>query len=276
MIGRVLWPLRMAALTTLGLAMAGSSLWAAEAGNPVATGRPAGEFSWSVGAGGIVQPAYQGARRTDWSAMPYFSAEIGSALAVDSLDGVRVRLWNDGNLSFGAIARYRPGRSSRSLPVRLRGLNGLPDGADLGGFAGFDSGLFSLDVIGAKEVGGGRGGLVAEAHAAVSLPLGNPADQQGLAVGPFVRAANRTSLQRVFGVDAGQATGTGLAAFTPHPGLAVAGLEASGAISLGGRWSARGVTNWGRLLGGAADSPLVRQGGGASQFSGGLFLVFTP
>ncbi|BAI74574.1 hypothetical protein AZL_a10430 (plasmid) [Azospirillum sp. B510] len=252
-----------------------------EAGSGTGAKTAATGVTLALGAGAIAQPAYQGARRTEWSAAPYVSAEFGPNLSIDSLDGVRVTVLHEGILSLGAIARYEPGRSSRSLPARLRGLNGFSDTAELGGFATAESGPFSLDLIGTEEVRRGRRGAVLEAHAAFSLPLGDPAeqqgaDQQGLSLGPFIKAANRSYLRRNFGVDAGQAAATGLDSFSPHAGFDMAGLEANGAIKLVDRWSMRGFANWGRLVGGASNSPIVRNGGRGSQLSSGLFLVYTP
>ncbi|WP_042698036.1 MipA/OmpV family protein [Azospirillum sp. B506] len=242
-----------------------------------ATAEPAaGGSTLALGAGVVAQPAYPGAARTDWSAAPYLSAEFGQSLAIDSLDGVRVTVLHEGILSLGAIARYQPGRSSRSLPARLRGLNGLSDTAELGGFATVESGPLSLDLVGTEEVRHGRRGAVLEAHAALSLPLGDPAEQQGFSLGPFVKAANQSYLQRNFGVDAGQAAATGLDGFSPHAGVDLAGLEANGAVNLIDRWSVRGFASWGRMVGSASNSPILRDGGRSSQLSSGLFLVFTP
>lgn len=236
----------------------------------------AGSSTLALGAGVVTQPVYPGAARTDWSAAPYVSAEIGQSLSIDSLDGVRATVLHEGVFSLGAIARYQPGRSSRSLPARLRGLNGLSDTVELGGFATVESGPFSLDLIGTEEVRHGRRGAVLEAHAALSLPLGDPADQQGFSLGPFVKAANQSYLQRNFGVDAGQAAATGLDSFSPHAGVDMAGLEANGAVKLIDRWSVRGFASWGRLVGSASNSPILRNSGRSSQLSSGLFLVFTP
>lgn len=236
---------------------------------------PAGS-DLSLGGGFVVSPKYLGARKADLSPVPYLSADIGPDLSIDTLDGIRYTVLKRRGVSVGPIARYRPGRDSKSLPARLRGLDGVADVGELGGFATYENGPFSLDLTGTRDVTDRRGGAGFEAHAALSVPFGDASDQQGVSFGPFVKAGGGRFLRTNLGVDATQAARTGLAEFRPGGGFDMTGLEANGALRLSGRWSLRGFASWGRMVGDAAKSPLVTEGGSRDQLSTGLFLVLTP
>ena len=68
------------------------------------------------------------------------------------------------------------------------------------------------------------------------------------------------------------AENAGLPVYTATSGLVSAGWGLNVIGSLEGDWSMVGLLRYERLLGDAADSPLVRQRGRADQLTGGLFL----
>ncbi|PZW49195.1 outer membrane scaffolding protein for murein synthesis (MipA/OmpV family) [Humitalea rosea] len=238
-------------------------------------------LSLSLGGGVAASPAYRGGGAVRLSPSPYVSGSIGEALEVDSLDGVRLRLLhleglNLGGLSAGAFGRYSAGRSVHDLPARLRGLGGLGDTVELGGYVTYEAGPLTLDTIAVQDATRGGGGAALESRLTLGIPIGDPARQQGFEIGPFVQLADRAGLRRDFGVDAAQSAATGLAAFSPRAGAGMAGIEGFASLPLAAGWSLRGFVQWGRLVGDAAASPIVRGGGAREQLSGGAFLVFTP
>ena len=66
------------------------------------------------------------------------------------------------------------------------------------------------------------------------------------------------------------ATSNGLTAFHAGGGLNAAGIDATARYDLTDRFSIRAFAEWDRLLGDAADSPLVKLKGSADQFEGGI------
>lgn len=76
-------------------------------------------------------------------------------------------------------------------------------------------------------------------------------------------------MQTYFGVTPGQATTSkaGLAAYSPDAGIKDVYVEVGGEIALGERWLLKPGGRYGRLLGDAADSPIVES---ENQFSGVL------
>ena len=67
---------------------------------------------------------------------------------------------------------------------------------------------------------------------------------------------------------------TGLPAYNPGGGVHSLGAEAGLTYRLGRRWGLFGYAGYDRLIGDAADSPIVRAFGSRDQFSGGLGLFY--
>ncbi|HEY0011607.1 MAG TPA: MipA/OmpV family protein [Allosphingosinicella sp.] len=96
-------------------------------------------------------------------------------------------------------------------------------------------------------------------------------------IGPRVRLADDKYMNAYFGVSPATAVTTGLAAFTPESGVYAAGGAASIRHHFGadGKWGVHGYARYDRLVGDAADSPIVRSFGSRDQFSAGLGLSYT-
>jgi MipA family protein len=63
-------------------------------------------------------------------------------------------------------------------------------------------------------------------------------------------------------------------AFAPASGFKDIGLGANVVHPLGGNWSLTGLGSYARLIGDAADSPLVKDRGTANQFRVGLGISY--
>ena len=95
-------------------------------------------------------------------------------------------------------------------------------------------------------------------------------------VGPRVRWADNRYQDRYFGVTPAVASATGLAALDPDGGVYAVGGIANLTYRLGRNWGLQGYAGYDRLVGDAANSPIVRAFGSRDQFSGGagLWLEF--
>ena len=77
-----------------------------------------------------------------------------------------------------------------------------------------------------------------------------------------------------FGVSTAQAAASGYPVFRPGAAFKDVSLSLSGNYAIAPRWSVVGSAGYKRLMGGAADSPLVRLAGSASQTSFSAFVVY--
>jgi MipA family protein len=91
-------------------------------------------------------------------------------------------------------------------------------------------------------------------------------------IGPRVRWADNRYNDRYFGVTPAVAGATGLAALDPDGGVYAVGGIANFTHRLGRNWGVQAYGGYDRLVGDAADSPIVRAFGSRDQFSGGAGL----
>ena len=77
-----------------------------------------------------------------------------------------------------------------------------------------------------------------------------------------------------FGIDPATAAATGLPAFNPGGGIHAVGAAAGLTRMISPRWGVHGFAGYDRLVGDAADSPIVRNFGSRDQFSVGAALFF--
>ncbi|MXP40553.1 hypothetical protein GRI75_02685 [Altererythrobacter soli] len=93
--------------------------------------------------------------------------------------------------------------------------------------------------------------------------------------GPRVTWSDDKYQDAWFGVAPEDSAPSGLAAYDPGGGVQAYGATASFLKALSPRWGVQTYAKYDRLVGDAADSPIVRQHGSRDQFSGGLALAYT-
>ncbi|RME66165.1 MAG: MipA/OmpV family protein [Alphaproteobacteria bacterium] len=86
--------------------------------------------------------------------------------------------------------------------------------------------------------------------------------------------ASGNYMRRYFGVSESQAQASGLPAFRAKAGVRDVSARIVGRYRLHAHWTLLGVMRYGRLVGDAHDSPLVRQRGSANQFLSGVGLTY--
>ncbi len=237
------------------------------------TGAPQG-WSVSAGAGGLVSPAYRGGSSYLVRPIPALIVRHGDDFAVSGLEASYTPL-RSGPWSAGAQARFRFGQQEKNNRVALRGLGDVDFAAELGGFVRYGTGPVSLRASFAHDVAGGHGGQVATLGAVYSVPLRRTRSGPVLlSAGPSVTWASGKFNRAYYGVDAGQAARSGLAAYRPGSGLESAGLSANLIAPLNRRITLVAVGGYDRLAGVAADSPRIRQRGSRDQATVGLFLTY--
>lgn len=96
-----------------------------------------------------------------------------------------------------------------------------------------------------------------------------------LAIGPRLRIGEDRFMDTYFGVTPAVAGVTGLPSFNADGGIWSAGGTASFNTQLGGNWGMYGYARYDRLVGDAADSPIVRAFGSRDQFGVGLGLSYS-
>ncbi len=226
-----------------------------------------------LGAGAILAPTYEGSDRYKVSPFPFIQGSyrdrifitgpiLGANLISTTVAG--------GTLRLGALARYDFGRDEGDDDA-LKGLGNIDGGLDLGGFARYARGPWSLGLSAYQNVTKSENGLTAEIEGAYAREL--TGKLRGT-VSLGATWADRDYMQTHFGISPTQARNSGYRPFQAGAGVKDASATLGLTYPLGDKWMVYGQLRYKRLLGDAADSPIVGQAGSADQYRASVFLIY--
>jgi outer membrane scaffolding protein for murein synthesis (MipA/OmpV family) len=234
-----------------------------------------------LGLGPVISPDYEGSDDYDIDPVPAVSLRYGNFLEVDNNE-VKLTAFNrllraDANMGGGSSLRAGPliridfGRDQSDSPD-LAGMGDVNVALELGAFVSYQlPGGTRLRLRARHDVIDGHGGMLAIAD--VIQPFIRTAQ---FVLGGIVQAtwASGPYMRSYFGVTPGQALASGYPVFTPGSGFKDinAGLNANYRIA--DRWSLVANINYKRLIGSAADSPIVRLAGSPNQMNYSAFVVY--
>jgi outer membrane protein len=234
-----------------------------------------------LGLGPSFAPHYEGDDDYDFGVIPAISLRYQDLVEVNNNE-VRIiafnRLFNadagnvgGGSLRIGPTVSVDFGRDENDSPD-LIGLGEVDTGLELGAFVAYTEGRMRLRARARHDIISGHGGGTVRLDAAYTVFQAAPV---ALGVNTFATWATGRYMRSYFGVTPGQAAASGLPVFAPGAGFKDWGAEVSANYIFASQWALVGNASYKRLLGGAADSPLVRQRGSANQMAFQAFLVYS-
>lgn len=221
----------------------------------------------NIGLAAVVFPEYAGSRRYRALPVPSISAQWEDRLSISPLEGAQLNLLPGKALNFGpavTYARGRPARGELSDLARVRG------GFGGGGFVSYQSGPITLGGDAIHAISGGLEGY------RVRLQLswrGMAASRWLFGLGPALTWSSREWAGTYFDISAEDASRSGLPAYSARSGVSDVRLNGHLAYMLSRKTSLTAFGSVGRLLGGAADSPIVREHGRPQQGFAGIMLM---
>ncbi len=242
-----------------------STLLVAVAGSAAAT-------DLKVGGIGIVKPTYEGSDAYEIVgapfAFPVFSATSSGTFSVNGADDVRLRLLNAQGFEAGVLGGYAFGRDDND-GLLLRGLGDVDGGFVAGAFVGYRVGSALFDVSYHHIVSGDTGGFL-RLGASNKFQL-SPQLSAKIRVGATY--ADDDYMSDYFGVSSTQAgnSAANLAAFDADAGFKDVHIQLSADYDISDRWTLMGGVGYKRLIGDAADSPIVET---EDQFSATFGLTY--
>jgi outer membrane scaffolding protein for murein synthesis (MipA/OmpV family) len=251
----------------------GIGLQTAEAGND---GRQNGESKWelTIGGGLGLGPDYEGS--DDYEAMPFpiFQLEWNDFLFLSPGDGLGVKMEVAEDFEVTASIGYDGGRDDGDNSI-LRGLGDIDGAATANLGIEYDMGPFSPFAKFEKHFGGTDGMLV-DFGVEAMMPLTGSSkrgrqDGPMLSVGVFTQWADDNYMEEYFGITAVQSGRSGLSRYTAGAGFKSAGAEIGVLYPVSKNWFVNTKLEYSRLIGDAADSPIVKE---ENQFSGGIFVGY--
>lgn len=263
--------LSRAALGVLALCLAAGTAWADDAK------KPEGEDSdWrlTLGVGGKVSPDYEGSDDYEATPLPLIDLSWKDKVSIGTRGGpgIKVNFFKiqgptpKDALTFSTTARYAFGRDQDDNDA-LEGLGDIDGGVTMGLGADYQYRDFGISLAINHDVNGDRDGTTVKGGLHYSVKVGLPRTK--LTLGTDMTWADDEYMGNIFGISAAQSATSrrGFAAFDASSGVKDVGVSAK----LMHRWDENigilGRVGYSRLLGDAADSPIVDQDGDAGQFS---------
>jgi outer membrane scaffolding protein for murein synthesis (MipA/OmpV family) len=227
----------------------------------------------TVTANGVVAPRYPGADELGFVAYPSVSfRRVGEPKRFSTPDdGLSVPFYDTPAFRIGAVGRFRGGRYLET-DRRLFGLEDVRWAVEPGLFAEFWPLAFLRTRAELRRGFNGHEGFVADLGADVVQRFGAVT----LSLGPRLSLGDQEFTRAYFGVTAAEAARNGiLPAYRPSGGTTSVGALASVSVDWSERWSTTVSGSYARLVGDAADSPIVRQFGSKDQFTVGASLSYS-
>jgi outer membrane protein len=224
-----------------------------------------------IALGPQVYPSYPGSDSVDIGPYIDFSRTRGDEPfdfeAPDQSFGISI---GDGDgFSFGPVANFEGSRTAEDVGAALPKVGFT---IEVGGFAQAYLGEnFRLRGEVRKGIGG-HDGWIGMGSADFVMRDG---DEWLFSIGPRVTWSDDKYHDAWFGVAPEDSAPSGLPAYDPDGGIHAYGATASTVTQISGRWGLSAYAKYDRLVGDAADSPIVLTYGSRDQFSFGAGLTYT-
>ncbi len=230
---------------------------------------------WPLQAGGVVVvvPKYEGSEHYKVLGFPFIApaglGDDGGGLSVKGPDHIQYRLYETQGFEFGPLAGYRFGRQQDDGKL-LHGLGDVDGGIVVGAYAAYKFGPFKALASYHHQVTGDDTGGVLKMGVEAETRL-SPGFK--LTAGVGTTYADGSYMQSFFGVTAAQMVHStaGLSVYSPDAGIKDVNLSLVADIALAPRWDLKLIGNYARLVGDAADSPVIET---ENQFFGGAVLSY--
>lgn len=225
----------------------------------------------SIGAGVQRMPSWAGASTQRTDPVPFVDVELPQyGFSLSTQDGLQLDLIRGGHLHGGVYGDFQWGRNHDDLGQMAGKLPSLAPRATGGGYlewdftSQLDAGVeLSHDITGA--------GAYLELYAELDLPrLGLLEHSLEL----HWQAMDGAAMQRFFGITPASARALAVPAWQPGAGNQLASLEYDLFMPTSLHTGVVASLEYGRLLGNAAASPLVRQYGSRDQLTESLAFIY--
>ncbi|MDX1799540.1 MAG: MipA/OmpV family protein [Marinobacter sp.] len=248
----------------IGVALAGSALAAEHDQTRKADGDD-GASDWQVSAGlGVAwTPDYEGADTYGVMPLPWLSLNKGRFF-FNPIRGAGVDLLSSDQWTLAPVISYVFGRDSTGALSDFKAV----DGSVVAGLlAGWKQGHWKLDAEVVKPVSGDLDGVRLSGDVRYRARV---TKRLNYAIGPGVRWGNRSWNEALFNISPADAARSDLPAYRASGPYLRASLNTRVSYYLTRQINVSTIASYNRLLGDAADSPIVKDVGNANQWFVGV------
>lgn len=230
-----------------------------------------GQTSYAVGLGPAIAPDYEGSSDYQVIPVPFFSARFGNNMSIEWIanfgraDLIPGRTWMG-----GVLLQYIQERDDVDNS-KVDKLDTVDDSLMAGGFLGFRVDRFSLSLEAMQDIADGNDGAIVSLRGGYHLVLGKV---WNASINAFTTWADDDYMKAYFSINQKNANQSGLRTFSADSGFKDVGLTFPVTYSPWEHWSIMGAFTYKRMLGDAADSPVVKDEGSPNQFNAAMFLIY--
>lgn len=232
------------------------------------------KWSGNIALGAGMRPDYIGS--DDLEATPYIAGRINYGAFYLDIQGeqLKLNLSPIEGLAFGPTVNVENKRDKGVKNLKVARLPQIDDALEAGGFVAYSrQGLFSSKdqvTVAASylvDTSDTFDGAVGDVSVTYGWRVNN---RWSLGASAKVDVVDKKYARTYFGVTPAQAALSGLSAYDLKGGVRDLALSAKVSYALNERWSLQWLGGYKRLTGDFADSPLVKDGGSANQFSAAI------
>lgn len=233
-----------------------------------------------VGIGIGALPDYMGSNDYRIGAMPMVRYELGDHRNVELIGNyASMNLLRNEHIRFGPAVRYRFGRDDDVDDPVVSQMPKIDDTLEAGLTLSSNWVLnndsrnrVSIGIDGLWDVGGTSDGFNGSVYGRYWMPASESID---IGLGGAVRYGDSSFNDTYFGVTPAGSAASGLPGYTADSGLNSFDITPMAVMHLSSSWHLGAGLRYSRLVGDAADSPLVKDRGDENQFVGGIGLVYS-
>jgi outer membrane protein len=261
----------VAFLFTLGLAGVGSAQDIEMPTGGVVEEGPQVKGVYELGLGAGIAPEYEGSEHSKFYPLPYLSLNFENHMSVDWIaNTMKANLLPSRTFKLGPIGQYIGERDNVDNNT-VDKLEKVDASFMLGGFVGIDVDHFTASIEAMKDVADGNDGSIVRLRAGYRIPFNRT---WILSINGYTTWADDNYMSAYFGVNRTNSLRSGLKEYDADSGLKDVGITVPLRFNASEHWSIMGVAGYKRLLGDAADSPIVEDEGNENQFYGGAFVIY--
>jgi MipA family protein len=256
----------MCAVTFVATGLMTCAATSAELGDFYNLGPNPAETAIRVGGVVLSGQRYQGASEQKISAVPGIFLHASNGLFADPLNGIGYSFEPQGNVQYGLRVNLETGRS---VETTLPGFEKIKARANPGAFANYIVND-KLTLRSALRLGMGEGADGSLLHLGGSYKVFQ-AGFFGVSLNASLKYADGNYMQSYFGVTPAQSAASGLKAYQPSAGFSAAKVGMTAGTPLSREVFVFANFSLQRLLGDAANSPIVSKKTQPSAFIGGVY-----
>jgi outer membrane scaffolding protein for murein synthesis (MipA/OmpV family) len=212
------------------------------------------DWSIRIGALGLYKPEYEGSDEYEVKGLPIIDITWRDRFFLSPRKGLGAYLWNRDDVELGVSISYSFGRDEDDSDD-LEGLGDIYGGTAANVLFKWRYDEFSLDARYEHQFTGTDTGFQVHLGVGYNVRLGRK-----IMLKPSAKTTYTSSeyMNEYFSISKSQSSRSGLSVYDTDPGFKSVGFHLLSIYSINRNWGVQAMARYGRLIGDAADSPVVK------------------